>query len=75
MGLLVGYPRPMPLRSDRTARVVAYLPRDTADDVARLAAHDGVTTSAWAARILSAAVRSLKPRLELPTAPDAGRNP
>ena len=35
-------------------------------DIARLAAHDGITTSAWTAKIL-AAVRSLRPRLELPT--------
>ena len=56
----------MPARRDTTARLVTYLPLDTAADVARLAAHDGITTSAWTAKIL-AAVRSLRPRLELPT--------
>ena len=56
----------MPALRDTTARFVTYLPLDTAADVARLAAHDGITTSAWTAKIL-AAVRSLRPRLELPT--------
>ena len=42
-------------------------PLDIGADIARLAAHDGITTSAWTAKIL-AAIRSLKPRLELPHA-------
>ena len=33
LGLLVCYPRPMPLRRDTTIRLVAYLPLDTAADV------------------------------------------
>ena len=42
-------------------------PLDIGADIARLAAHDGITTSAWTAKIL-AAIRSLKRRLELPHA-------
>ena len=59
-------PQRMPARRDTTARLATCLPLDTAADVARLAAHDGITTSAWTAKIL-AAVCSLGLQLELPT--------
>ena len=46
----------------RTRRVTVNLPADTAADVEQIALDAGLTTSAWVARILAAAVRSLKPR-------------
>ena len=46
----------------QTRRVTANLPAVLAADVEQLAQDAGLTTSAWVARILAPAVRSLKPR-------------
>ena len=45
----------------RTRRLTVNLPAGTAADVEQLARDAWLTTSAWIARIVAAAVRSLKP--------------
>ena len=56
------YPELMPVNRATTKRLSVSLPSAMAADVELLAQGAGLPTSAWVARILAAAVRSLKPR-------------
>ena len=56
------YPEPMPVNRSTTRRLTVNLPADVAGGVEQIAQARGLSSSALAAQLLAAAVRSLKPR-------------